>query len=249
VTGHPLDHYAVILRACTSSTTVTAAAETKEKPITIGGALATLFLVWGVQNLAAALLCGMASAGAAGIPGGAGLPGVVPWLRKRPEPAGDPGESPGPAGPRSSSTGWLRAGGVAAGVLLLVALGASTALDRRLTRWTHPDLAAARDTPYGRVTITRSRGLVAVFENDALAWESQGTAAEEFVHLAALETPAPRSVLRWAVPLARSLVVWWDSWPVRHMDRAGEPSNEHVGTSKRIRPQLSSCYGVCRDCY
>jgi DNA polymerase-3 subunit alpha len=37
VTGHPLDHYAVILRACTSATTASLAAETKERPVTLGG--------------------------------------------------------------------------------------------------------------------------------------------------------------------------------------------------------------------
>ena len=42
VTGHPLDHYAVILRACTSATTASAAAETKEKPVTIGGVVSGL---------------------------------------------------------------------------------------------------------------------------------------------------------------------------------------------------------------
>jgi DNA polymerase III subunit alpha len=42
VTGHPLDHYMVILRACTSSTTASAAAETKERAITIGGVVSAL---------------------------------------------------------------------------------------------------------------------------------------------------------------------------------------------------------------
>ena len=42
MTGHPLDHYMVILRACTSSTTATAAAETKERAITIGGVVSAL---------------------------------------------------------------------------------------------------------------------------------------------------------------------------------------------------------------
>jgi DNA polymerase-3 subunit alpha len=42
VTGHPLDHYMVILRACTNSTTASAAAETKERAITIGGVVSAL---------------------------------------------------------------------------------------------------------------------------------------------------------------------------------------------------------------
>jgi spermidine synthase len=67
--------------------------------------------------------------------------------------------------------------------------------DRGMTEWNHPALVATRDTPYARVTVTERLGQVAVFENDALAYESEGTAAEEFVHLAAVQRDAPRSVL------------------------------------------------------
>ena len=51
---------------------------------------------------------------------------------------------------------------------------------RYLTRWTHPDLLATRDAPYGRLTLDGREGQVAVFVDDALAYESQGTTAEEF---------------------------------------------------------------------
>ena len=71
--------------------------------------------------------------------------------------------------------------------LAFVLLVAAPAFDRGLTRWSHPDLLATRDTPYGRVTVTGRLGQVAVFEDDALAYESQGTAAEEFVRLAAIQ--------------------------------------------------------------
>ncbi len=79
--------------------------------------------------------------------------------------------------------------------LLLAATAGSGRLDVVLTRVEHPDLLAVRDTPYGRVTVTGREGQVAVFWNDALGYESEGTAAEEFVHLAALQAARPDSVL------------------------------------------------------
>ncbi len=68
-------------------------------------------------------------------------------------------------------------------------------LDRWMTSWTHAHLLATRDTPYGRATVTASEGQVAVFQNDVLAFETQGTAAEEFVHPAALQLPRVERVL------------------------------------------------------
>lgn len=81
---------------------------------------------------------------------------------------------------------------VAPVALALVAAGWA---DRPMTRWTHPALEATRDTPYGRVTIERRESLVSVFSNDALAFESDQTEAEELVNLAAVEHPAPKRVL------------------------------------------------------
>ncbi len=43
--------------------------------------------------------------------------------------------------------------------------------------------------------MTARAGQVVVFTNDALAYESEGTAAEEFVQVAALATPSPRAIL------------------------------------------------------
>ncbi|HVP14855.1 MAG TPA: hypothetical protein VMS88_04890, partial [Terriglobales bacterium] len=84
----------------------------------------------------------------------------------------------------------------AAGLFLMFALlAAAPWFDRGMTAWNHPALAATRDTPYGRITVTETLGQSAVFENDALAYESQGTAAEEFVRLAAIQREAPRRVL------------------------------------------------------
>ncbi len=80
-------------------------------------------------------------------------------------------------------------------VTLLLLLPFSDPLDRLMTSWTHPNLAASRDTPYGRLTLTRSGEQISLFENDALSFESESTAAEEFVHLPALQRPAPRRML------------------------------------------------------
>jgi spermidine synthase len=130
-----------------------------------GGALATLFLAWGVQNLTAAIAGALASL----------ILASLPWRTERPR--------------------WkiASAGGMA--VFLFAALFYSGDLDRALTRLNHPHLAATLDTPYGRATVTRRLGQVALFENDALVFESQGTSAEEFVHAVALASSSPQSFL------------------------------------------------------
>ena len=95
---------------------------------------------------------------------------------------------------------WLARGPARVAALLLAlatggAIAASGRTDAAMTRWNHPQLAAARDSPYGRLTVTQAEGQVTFFENDALAFESGGTEAEAFVHTAALSHPAPRRVL------------------------------------------------------
>lgn len=82
-----------------------------------------------------------------------------------------------------------------AAALLLGLLSLSGSLDRAMTGWNHPLLVASHDSPYSRVTITKSAGQVTVFENDALSFETQGAASEELVHLAALQHPHPENVL------------------------------------------------------
>jgi spermidine synthase len=130
-----------------------------------GGALATLFLKWGLQNLSACLLCALMGLVAAS----------MPWRR-------------GWSGRRIGGLGLLA-------LALLAALVGGGRLDRAMTVWNHPQLVELRDTPYGRVTVTEAAGQVSVFENDALAFETEGTAAEEFVHLAALQSASFDSVL------------------------------------------------------
>jgi spermidine synthase len=131
----------------------------------VGGVLATLLLKWGLQNLAAALLCALYCVLAAALP-------------RR------PARSP-----------IFLAGAALLTVTLGVLLAWSRPVDEGMTAWNHPALAATGDSPYGRVTVTETSGQLSVFENDALAFESEGTAAEEFAHLAALQHPAPRRIL------------------------------------------------------
>ena len=90
---------------------------------------------------------------------------------------------------------WLRAASIAALLLLALLLWFAAPVDGAMTAWTRPGLLASRDTPYGRVTVTRQEGQIAVYENGALSFETEGTDAEEFVHMAALLHPQPRQVL------------------------------------------------------
>jgi spermidine synthase len=59
-------------------------------------------------------------------------------------------------------------------------------MDLTSTRWNHPDLVATRDSPYGRLTLTRQFEQFALFDNDVLSFETQSVEAEALVHLAAL---------------------------------------------------------------
>jgi len=80
-------------------------------------------------------------------------------------------------------------------VLLGIGLVFSALLEHTTTAWNHPDLLRSRDTPYGRVSVERRGEQLVVFVDDALAWENEGTAAEEFVQLTALQVPVPQRVL------------------------------------------------------
>jgi spermidine synthase len=130
-----------------------------------GGLSATLLLQCGVQNWTAALLAAALALAAACLPCG----------ERRPR--------------------GFRSVAATLGALLIFAFGLGGPLDRGMTRWNHPALVATQDTPYGRVTVDAMRGLVSVFNNDALAFDNQGTAAEEFVHVAALSVASPRRAL------------------------------------------------------
>ncbi|MGD8368420.1 MAG: hypothetical protein PVG78_12330 [Desulfobacterales bacterium] len=132
----------------------------------VGGAAATGLLYLGLQNLTIAVLCALAAAAAA----------VFSPHR----------------GDRSRFVFAAAAVGAAA---LLAALLARHSLDRWMTAWNHPSAVAAKDSPYGRITITGEAGRFALFENGALVFDTEGTEAEAFVHLAALQHPSPKKVL------------------------------------------------------
>lgn len=80
-------------------------------------------------------------------------------------------------------------------VSLFVVLWFSNSIDKTLTAWSRPRLLATVDTAYGRTTITGLKGQISLFQNNALVAESQGTSAEEFVHLSVLQHPKPNSIL------------------------------------------------------
>jgi spermidine synthase len=130
-----------------------------------GGVCATLFLKLGLQNYFIALLCALFAAGSC-------------FVRVK-----------GKKEKRLSPFALT----ISAALILL--LWKSPAIDRFMTSWTHPDLLETRDSPYSRVTVTRLNGQVSVFENDALLFDTEGTQAEEFVHMAALQHPHPDRVL------------------------------------------------------
>ena len=130
-----------------------------------GGLLSTLGLYWGLQNFALALICSLIAAAAAA----------------------------------AMAAGNKRRARILPAIVLcgifLITLYHAPALDRIMTRWNHPSLLESRDTPYGRITVTRLESQVSVFVNDALAFETEGTEAEHFAHLAALQHPRPARIL------------------------------------------------------
>jgi spermidine synthase len=130
-----------------------------------GGLVSALGLHWGIPNFSLALTCSLIAAAA---------PAVIPADVRR-------------------SSGMLPA--IALCVILLFTLYHAPALDSIMTRWNHPFLVESRDTPYGRISVVKLESQVSVFVNDALAFETEGTEAEHFAHLAALQHPQPSRVL------------------------------------------------------
>lgn len=130
-----------------------------------GGICATLFLKSGCLNFTVALICALAAAGSS-------------FLCRD--------------GKRSR---YMHAVSIIIVAALIGLVWKAHPLDRLMTSWTHPDLVETLDTPYSRVTVTFRDGQTSVFENDALVFDTEGTRAEEFVHLAALQHPGPKRIL------------------------------------------------------
>ncbi len=172
----------------------------------LGGALATFLLAAGVANFSTGLLCGILGLAGALPPGsarrfGAALKHLIPVgkgdrIDTADDSAADDSAADEDTAIASTAPSHVFVGGVVFGWLILVtALLLAPTLDFHLTAWNHPDLVETFDTPYSRVSVTARDDQIAVFQNDMLAFENEGTAAEEFVHLTALQHPAPRSVL------------------------------------------------------
>jgi len=105
------------------------------------------------------------------------------------------GASAAAAHPWRSRPRWLLPLVLPVVLALAAALALTPTLDATLTRLEHPDLRASRDTPYGRTTLDEAGGRLALFQDGALAWESEGTDAEVFAHLGALQVAEPRRIL------------------------------------------------------
>ena len=130
-----------------------------------GGLAATTILVLGAQTFTLAILTGIVAAAAP----------LVPHAPRR-----------------------HRLARIALSMLVIASawlLWRANDLDRLMTRWQHPNLLDVRDSPYARVTLTRLAGQVAVFENNALTFETQSTDPEVFAHLVALQHPSPSRIL------------------------------------------------------
>lgn len=132
----------------------------------LGGLFSTLFLIWGVRNLSIAYVCALVSI-------------ITPLLVLR----------------GIFRTWQLRLLVIVSAVVFLALFWNTSFVDRKMTGWNHPNLLASTDSAYGRITVTMLYNQVSVFENDALSFETEGTEAEYFCHLAALQHPNPQDVL------------------------------------------------------
>ncbi len=134
-----------------------------------GGITATICLIAGVSNYATAIFSSLAAAGA-----------IFAWLLFK----GAPKRSPF----------WITVIIAVFSILLFLVVRADET-DRLMTSWNHPDLLESKDTPYGRLTIIERSGQYTIYENNTLAYETEGTSAEQFVHLTLLQHPSPKNVL------------------------------------------------------
>jgi spermidine synthase len=96
-------------------------------------------------------------------------------------------------GPRSAlRTGWKP---VLLTVVTMACAWFAPRLDLGMTRWTHPAVVLSRDSPYARITVSRSGSQTALFMDDVLVHESESSLQEELAHVAGLAHPEPRDVL------------------------------------------------------
>lgn len=130
-----------------------------------GGLYATLLLSWGVQNFTSGLLCSIASC-------------ITPLLFLK-----------------KNVRSHLKITCTVLSLCFTILLFFSPLIDRATTRWNHPSLLIMEDTPYGRITVSKLFDQISVYENDTLSFETEGTEAEHFAHLVALQHPHPERIL------------------------------------------------------
>lgn len=130
-----------------------------------GGLLSTLFIMWKLQNFSTALVCSLISC-------------LIPVIILT-----------------SIKKSYLRQMGIAIACLFAALFWKADTLDHGMTTWNHPHLLESVDSPYGRVTLDKLHHQISVFENDALAFETEGTDAEYFCHLTALQHSHPQKIL------------------------------------------------------
>lgn len=131
----------------------------------IGGLFSTLFIMWGISNCSVAIFCAIISIITSVI--------ILKGLNKS----------------------LLRRMAITLICVFLALFWKVSFLDQWMTKWNHPNLLESNDSPYGRITVTKLYNQISVFESDALAFETEGTDAEYFCHLTALQHHNPQDVL------------------------------------------------------
>ncbi|MFH0764805.1 MAG: hypothetical protein V2A61_00130 [Calditrichota bacterium] len=141
-----------------------------------GGLISLLLLTWGVQNLSTGLLCSGLTAAAA----------LYSGLELKKSKASD---APGTCSICITGASILTLCG------LVLAFFNWEWLDERSAGWTTSNLVLTKDSPYGRIAVSATENQVVVFENGALAFDTESAGVEEFVHPALLLHPQPMRIL------------------------------------------------------
>jgi spermidine synthase len=131
----------------------------------LGGLCSTLFLNFGINNFSIALICSVCFAF------------IVNYYSF------------------SAKNRLMKYISTIATLVFVILFGLSHQIDLMMTSWNHPSMIESVDTPYNRVTITSSENQICVFEDDALSYETQGIAAEEFVQLSTLQATEFNNIL------------------------------------------------------
>jgi spermidine synthase len=138
--------------------------------------------------------------------------------------------------------------------------------DLSLLRRIYPSLVDAADTPYGRVILSGPASQVAVYENGALAFDTEGFTAEAFADLAGLQHARPARALvinggsegvpdalaRHRIPEIHDVEVDRRAYEIvrtrtsgaRTRVAAGSPVRVHFEEPRRFLERHESCYDL-----